>query len=162
MAIKPGTNLFAFALYMVTVGVFKQDSNIPPEWRANLRQPFTAYAVSSFFYTAAGLLTLCQIAWCPLAAPPGWPTRYATIEAVLICLQGIWSYWSDVVSIGTAAWSKRPSWLRRGWPPLRRSHRKAPSALQVLGGESHRRSEPVKGGGTVRSGQPLPFHRQPL
>ena len=181
MAPKPGVSLFAYALCMVTTGVFDVKSNIPPEWRPNLRQPFTAYAISSFFYTAvgihplwntaasaasatspfsparqrqiklsaasslgrprplgrseppyicspisaalqprprpaprpphtaprapprtsrysrpdrrcsrrrvAGVVTLCQIYLCPLAAPPGWPVRYAATEAVLICLQ---------------------------------------------------------------------------
>ena len=180
MAPKPGVNLFRYALCMITTGVFDVKSNIPPAWRPNLRQPYTAYAVSSFFYTAvgiapcgraaqdasatspfrtprqrriqlraaaslgrprqigmiwaalsaapslqpserrprpapqpphaaarapppasrrsrpdrrcgrrrvAGLVTLCQIYLCPLAAPPGWPVRYATTEAVLICLQ---------------------------------------------------------------------------
>ena len=46
-----------------------------------------AYAVSSFFYTAVGLLALCQIMWCPLASPPGWPPRFGTAEAILISLQ---------------------------------------------------------------------------
>ena len=54
MAPKPGVSLFGYALCMVTTGVFDVKSNIPPEWRPNLRQPFTAYAISSFFYTAVG------------------------------------------------------------------------------------------------------------
>jgi hypothetical protein len=105
MAPKPGVSLFAYALCMITTGVFDVKSNIPPEWRPNLRQPFTAYAISSFFYTAVGIVTLFQIYLCPLAAPPGWPVRYATAEAVLICLQGIWSYCSDVISIGATSFA---------------------------------------------------------
>ena len=58
MAPKPGISLFAYALCMITTGVFDVKSNIPPEWRPNLRQPFTAYAISSFFYTAVGI-ALC-------------------------------------------------------------------------------------------------------
>ena len=54
MAPKPGVSLFGYALCMVTTGVFDVKSNIPPEWRPNLRQPFTAYAISSFFYTLVG------------------------------------------------------------------------------------------------------------
>ena len=55
MAPKPGVNLFRYALCMITTGVFDVKSNIPPAWRPNLRQPYTAYAVSSFFYTAVGI-----------------------------------------------------------------------------------------------------------
>lgn len=133
MAPKPGANLFLFALYMVTVGVFKTASTIPPEWRPNLSQPFTAYAVSSFFYTATGLLTLCQIFWCPLATPPGWSTRCATVEAVLICLQGFWSYWSDVVSIGAhrTGQNRKAAVLAAAQAdhrPLRRSRLMAPGS----------------------------------
>ena len=58
MAPKPGVNLFRYALCMITTGVFDVKSNIPPAWRPNLRQPFTAYAISSFFYTAVGI-ALC-------------------------------------------------------------------------------------------------------
>lgn len=96
-------NLIVHALYMVTVGVFATRSTVNPKWRPNLTQRFTAYALSSLFYSAAGIICLLQLVWCPLASPPGWPTRYSIPEAVLVTLQGVWSYWSDVVAIGTTS-----------------------------------------------------------
>ena len=100
---KPGQNLFLHALYMVTVGVFNTASTVNPAWRKNLSQPYTAYAVSSLFYTAAGLLTLAQTILCPGACSPGWPPGWAQPEAILVILQGFWSYWSDVAAIGTTS-----------------------------------------------------------
>ena len=70
MAPKPGVSLFGYALCMVTTGVFDVKSNIPPEWRPNLRQPFTAYAISSFFYTAVGTPSVEHVGGSGQPRPP--------------------------------------------------------------------------------------------
>ena len=88
------------AMYMVTLGVFNTRSAVDPSWRAELRVPYTPYAVSSLFYSAAGIAAICQVLWCPSASSPGWPPAFSLPEAALVFLQGVWSYWSDVVDIG--------------------------------------------------------------
>ena len=100
---KPGANLLKHALYMITIGIFNTASTVPPKWRKDLKAPFTAYAISSLFYSFVGLTTLLQTIYCPLAVAEGWPPSYSIPEAVLVISQGVWSYWSDVIAIGTVS-----------------------------------------------------------
>ena len=102
---KPGGSLVLHALYMISIGIFNTASATPPSWRPNLTQRYTAYALSSLFYTAAGTFALCAALWCPLASTQGWPPQYAVPEAVLVMLQGVWSYWSDVIDVGTVSYA---------------------------------------------------------
>ena len=99
---KPGANLVAHALYMVTVGIFNTASTVPPKWRKDLKARSTPYALSSLFFCVVGAVALLQAVYCPLAIA-GWPTRYGVPEAVLVILAGVWSYWSDVIAIGTVS-----------------------------------------------------------
>ena len=99
---KPGANLLKHALYMITIGIFNKASTVPPKWRKDLKPPFTAYALSSLFYSVVGIMTLVQTIYCPLAIP-GWSVTYSMPEAVLVTLAGLWSYWSDVIAIGTTS-----------------------------------------------------------
>ena len=115
--------LLLHAAYMVTIGIFNKKSVVPPKWRPELRQPFTSYALSSWFYSAVGVMTLLQSLYCPLASTPGWPPSFSFPEAVLGILQGVWSYWSDCLAIGTVR--SPPAGLAAAAPPAS-SRRRAP------------------------------------
>ena len=88
------------ALATWTVRVGRTQSSIDPSWHKHLSRPWTRYALSSWFYSAVGLLVLLQIAACPASLLDGWPPRLLAAEAVLITLQGPLSYVADVMRIG--------------------------------------------------------------
>lgn len=81
-------------------------SIIDPKWRkSNLTDPTSAYAISSFFYSAAGAFALLMTSACPLAFPSQWPARWVQFESTLIIMQGVWSFGSDVHALGrTSYW----------------------------------------------------------
>lgn len=111
--------LLSHALRMVTVGILNRRSSIDPRWRKKLKTPL--YCASSFAYSAVGLLSLLQWTACAAAAPE-MPLAYALSEAVLVTLQGGWSYWSDVLRVG------EPSWAH----PVDRASAVSLCAVQVL------------------------------
>lgn len=84
---------------MVSYGALSRKSSIPEAWREHLARPRSAYAWSSFMYTLVGLQSLLLWTSCP-AAVSEWPQRIARPEAVLVTLQGIWSFYSDVLYVG--------------------------------------------------------------
>ena len=96
MAPKPGVSLFGYALCMVTTGVFDVKSNIPPEWRPNLRQPFTAYAISSFFYTAVGTRSVEHVGGPGQPRPPVRPAsaRLSSGRPPASAASAQWAAWA--------------------------------------------------------------------
>lgn len=96
-------SVFAHALRMATVNLLRRSSSIDPRWRKQGLRTVT-YTLSSLLYTVVGLITLLGLARCPQAVPE-WPVAVAGPEAVLVALQGLWSYWSDVACVGLTSWA---------------------------------------------------------
>ena len=94
--------VLAHTLRMLTTRVLSKRSSIPKSWRPHLCAPISTYALSSFLFSACGLLELTQCLTCPVASPAGWPASYGLREGIAVVLQGMWSYWSDVLAVGQA------------------------------------------------------------
>ena len=57
---------------------------------------------------------------CPAASPIGWSAGQGLRESVLVILQGVWSYWSDVLAVGQVSWCRRHSVTRLSPTPAPR------------------------------------------
>jgi len=93
---------------MCSGGLISKKSSIPNAWRSALARPLSSpasflYACSSFAYSAMGLVWLAQPE-CD-AALPGWPPAASVPEAWFLVLQGVLSFWSDVIRIGEPSWA---------------------------------------------------------
>eukprot|EP00966_Prymnesium_polylepis_P327948 7383770-Prymnesium_polylepis.1 len=99
------TDVARHGLRMVTTRLLDRRSSIPHSWRAVLSEPLSAYALSSWCYCVCGLVGLAQATRCPGASPVGWDAAHGARECVLVILQGIWSYLSDVVAVGRVSWA---------------------------------------------------------
>ena len=85
---------------------FTNRSRIDPRWRTHLSRPCSLYGLSSWSYTAIGLLLLSHCLLCP-AALAEWAVGHPTLalgEACALTLQGGWSFLSDVLNIGRTSW----------------------------------------------------------
>mmetsp|Transcript_62590 Transcript_62590/g.104176 ORF Transcript_62590/g.104176 Transcript_62590/m.104176 type:complete len:250 (-) Transcript_62590:286-1035(-) len=87
-------------LMQTTVMTCNSKSSISPRWRSHLTQPLAVYAISCWFYSSLGLLVLAQHAFCPQSLISGWPRHVNIMESVLVIMQGLWSYLSDVRDVG--------------------------------------------------------------
>ena len=139
MAPKPGVSLFGYALCMVTTGVFDVKSNIPPEWRPNLRQPFTAYAISSFFYTAVGTPSVEHVGGSGQPRPPIRPAsaRLSSGRPPASAASAQWAAWAATpqrssLGLGLTRGQRAPPRTSR-YPRLdRRSRRRRVAGVLTL------------------------------
>ena len=91
--------LLAHTRRMLSHHALRRQSSIPHSWRRHLAVPLSVYGLSSFTYVAVGLHALALWSSCPSAIPE-WPPAIARPEACLVTLQGIWSFFSDVLNVG--------------------------------------------------------------
>ena len=108
---------------MLSTRLLSRNSSIPPAWRSVLARHGTPYSLSCFTYTLIGILSFLQWWQCP-QSEWWWPRSIAYPECLLVTaqvrdaapaaamharhsswpLQGVWSYWSDVIAVGTTSW----------------------------------------------------------